>query len=353
MLQIALSNGLLTLITLTFFRFWAKTRIRRYLWSRISFLDDPIHYTGRGVELFLGFLLALAIFIPLALAQSFLQLTEFDEAFLAGLSAGFALLFFFLYQFAVFRSRRYKLTRTSWRHIHFDQDGSSFAYARCAMWWWFWSLLSLGLLYGAGRVKLQGFRTNHSLFGNARFKFDGRVRDLLGRWILAWILAVPTLGLSLICYFVGEFRYYVRKTSVAGIHFDTDLSIGRVIWIYSLASFMLVVTIAAAFFAAGVVLWPSMTDLLVSDAAEAEEMLLAFFTVIEQEFLTIIAVFLVFNWLGSALWLALATHPLIGAIASSTVVIGNDGMIEQIGQARVAGLAGGEGIADAFDIGAV
>jgi uncharacterized membrane protein YjgN (DUF898 family) len=61
---IVLTNGLLTLITVGFYRFWGKTRLRRYLWSHVSFLGDRLEYSGRGLELFLGFLVILVILAP-------------------------------------------------------------------------------------------------------------------------------------------------------------------------------------------------------------------------------------------------------------------------------------------------
>lgn len=54
-----IKNLLLTIITLGIYRFWAKTRVRRYLWSHTSLFGDRFEYTGTGKELFLGFLIAL------------------------------------------------------------------------------------------------------------------------------------------------------------------------------------------------------------------------------------------------------------------------------------------------------
>jgi uncharacterized membrane protein YjgN (DUF898 family) len=56
--RIWLEITLLTLATLGFYRFWGRTRIRRYLWSRISLAGDRFEYDGTGGELFRRFLLA-------------------------------------------------------------------------------------------------------------------------------------------------------------------------------------------------------------------------------------------------------------------------------------------------------
>src|ERR1700712_3715018 len=103
----------LELITAGFYRFWLATDIRRHLWSNTDIDGDAAEYTGRARELLIGFLIALAIIVPVYLAY-----------FLAGLEAerirafaSFPLLAF-LYvfgQFAIYRARRYRLTRTVWR----------------------------------------------------------------------------------------------------------------------------------------------------------------------------------------------------------------------------------------------
>ena len=59
---LALKNALLTIVTLTLYRFWARTAMRRRLWSRAWIMGDPLEYTGTGWELFRGFLIALPCF---------------------------------------------------------------------------------------------------------------------------------------------------------------------------------------------------------------------------------------------------------------------------------------------------
>jgi uncharacterized membrane protein YjgN (DUF898 family) len=71
---LVLRGGLLQLLTAGFYRFWFLTNIRRRLWSATSFDGDALEYTGRGRELLLGFLFAMAILAPLFLAYFVLGL---------------------------------------------------------------------------------------------------------------------------------------------------------------------------------------------------------------------------------------------------------------------------------------
>jgi uncharacterized membrane protein YjgN (DUF898 family) len=66
----------LEFITLGFYRFWLATDMRRHLWSNTHVDGDAAEYTGRAKELLIGFLVALAILVPVYLAY-----------FLAGLEA--------------------------------------------------------------------------------------------------------------------------------------------------------------------------------------------------------------------------------------------------------------------------
>ncbi len=54
----------LELVTVGFYRFWLTTDIRRHLWSNTQIDGDAPEYTGRGKELLIGFLVALAILVP-------------------------------------------------------------------------------------------------------------------------------------------------------------------------------------------------------------------------------------------------------------------------------------------------
>ena len=66
MLPITLRIAIFNLLTLTAYRFWARTQVRKYIWSRTQVLDEPVEYTGSALELFLGFaqILVFAHFAP-------------------------------------------------------------------------------------------------------------------------------------------------------------------------------------------------------------------------------------------------------------------------------------------------
>src|SRR6185437_8437019 len=70
----------LELVTAGFYRFWLATDTRRHLWSNTQISGDAAEYTGRGRELLIGFLFAMAILVPIYLAY-FLVTIEVERRF--------------------------------------------------------------------------------------------------------------------------------------------------------------------------------------------------------------------------------------------------------------------------------
>src|SRR5437763_15645484 len=107
----------LELVTLGFYRFWLVTDIRRHLWSNTLIDGDAAEYTGRGKELLIGFLIALAILVPIYLG--YFLITVEAERLQALASLPLVASFYVFGQFAIYRARRYRLTRTVWRGVRF------------------------------------------------------------------------------------------------------------------------------------------------------------------------------------------------------------------------------------------
>ena len=133
----------LELVTLGFYRFWLATDIRRHLWTNTIVEGDAAEYTGRGKELLIGFLFAMAILVPIYLAY-FLVSVEAER--LKGFASVPLLIAFYAFgQFAIYRARRYRLTRTVWRGVRFWMDGSGWSYAGRSMLWTLLVVVTLGL----------------------------------------------------------------------------------------------------------------------------------------------------------------------------------------------------------------
>src|SRR5947199_10188044 len=67
-------GAVLLMFTLGIYRFWLTTDIRRFLWSNTEVGGESFEYTGTARELLLGFLIAIAILVPLYVAFFLLAL---------------------------------------------------------------------------------------------------------------------------------------------------------------------------------------------------------------------------------------------------------------------------------------
>jgi uncharacterized membrane protein YjgN (DUF898 family) len=186
-------GAVLLMFTLGLYRFWLTTDIRRYLWSNTQIGDETFEYTGTARELLLGFLIAIAILVPLYAAFFLLTLAP-GEGIWSLLSV---VVLTFLGQYAVYRARRYRLTRTVYRGVRFGQTGSPWRYSICAVLWWTLIVLTLGLAYPFAQCQLEQFKMRHTFFGSLPGRFEGSAWRLFGRGVTLWALAVVPFLLGL------------------------------------------------------------------------------------------------------------------------------------------------------------
>ncbi len=209
MTGIAVRNGILNILTLTLYRFWARTRVRHYLWSRIKVLDDSVEYTGTSLELFLGFVVILLILvIPLVGASLWMRLfVEPDSPFTIPYGIAVYLGFAFLYGAAKYRTHRYRLSRTLWRGVRMGLKGSWISYAIRTLLFIYLTFATLLWAYPLQRFVLMRQIMSSTTIGDRRFHFDGDPTELYTSYAVAWFM-------SLIGLIIG---------GIMGLRFVTDV----------------------------------------------------------------------------------------------------------------------------------
>jgi uncharacterized membrane protein YjgN (DUF898 family) len=239
-LKIGLVNAFLSVVTLGIYRFWATTRERRYLWSQTRFIDDRLEWTGTGLELFIGAIVALVLLgIPLILLQLIAQGLIFrDMELVAGL-LGFAIYLFLLALagFAIFRGLRYRLSRTYWHGIHGGSDNPGFAYGWSYLWKSIAGTLALGLLIPWSYTQLWKERWDAMTFGPHNFESSPSTGPLMKRFLLFY--AIPTLA------FIGSIA-----VAIVGGASGAGESFGYIVGFAFLGAYLLLPLIALAYYAA-------------------------------------------------------------------------------------------------------
>ena len=253
----------------------------------------------------------------------------------------------FLIQVAIYRARRYRLTRTQWRGIRAGQTGSSLKYALMAFGWSLVAGLTLGLAYNLYRTRTQAYRLNHTWFGDRAVTFDGRASDLFGTWFLTWLFMIPTGGLIYFWYRAKEFRYFTSRTRYGALSFHSELSTGRVFLIYLVYTLSLGLVMALLFSLVAVLL-PS--GILAGLAVESAGSPVAEGVAPELGAIAgVVVLFAVAAVMLGLLQILLFLHPLLKAAVDTLGVIGEEDFAK-IAQSQQAVPGRGEGLADTLDV---
>jgi hypothetical protein len=193
-----LLRGYLLLIpTIGLYRFWLTTWKRRFYWANTEIDGDPLEYTGSAFQLLLGFLMALAVFVPLYGLFFYLS-TQSSEAAVIGY--GFVgILLWFLMGYAIYRARDFRLSRTLWRGIRCDQGGSAWGYATRRFFWSLLVMVTAGLAYPFMAANLWAYRYRHSWYGDRQFGFVGSWKQLAGPFYLSYLViaVIGAVGLGM------------------------------------------------------------------------------------------------------------------------------------------------------------
>jgi len=226
----------LELVTLGFYRFWLLTDIRRHLWSNTLVDGDAAEYTGRGKELLIGFLVALAILVPIYLGYLLIGLEA--EHYQAFASIPLFLFFYLFGQFAIFRARRYRLTRTIWRGVRFWMTGSGWIYALQASLWGLLSAVTLGLALPWRTAALERYKMRHSYYGDLQGSFEGRGWEFFKRGWWLWLLAPVAMVVYPLAPFIYgafkavEWRWWLSGIRFGGVRIESSLPRSALIGLY-------------------------------------------------------------------------------------------------------------------------
>ncbi|MDQ8732390.1 DUF898 family protein [Bradyrhizobium sp. LHD-71] len=226
----------LEMITAGFYRFWLTTDIRRHLWSHTVVDGDGAEYTGRGRELLIGFLVAMAILVPIYIAYFILGLEA--ERLQAFASIPLVLLLYVFTQFAIYRARRYRMTRTVWRGVRFWMTGSGWSYALRATLWGAAMVLTLGLILPWRDAALERYKMRNTHYGDLQGSFEGRGWEFFKRgwwlWLLTPVALVTYVGIPFVygAFKAIQMRWWLSGLRLGGVRLESNLGAGQLMGLY-------------------------------------------------------------------------------------------------------------------------
>ncbi|MEQ9491900.1 MAG: YjgN family protein [Alphaproteobacteria bacterium] len=375
---------LLTIITLGIYRFWAKTRLRQYFWSQTEFDGDRFEYLGTPKELFIGFLIVMAILAPVFFAAEFIGTLVASNGVVPTIIYQFCYLltFLVLIQVAIYRMSRYRLTRTSWRGVRFGLDGNAWHFCFMALVAMATIIGSIGIAYPWMRNWLIRYRVENMRFGDSYFHYSGQASMLRNRWwiglavcvspfvVAAIVSGIPDLAeienffsqleaegkvagddvpaafaaysiaygvavlaaiVMYIWYRVGEYRAVVSHISLGEATMDSSLSTARIFGLVGMMVGLFVLLFACTVGAFVVIQGPG---------AASSGGIVAFIFVF-------VAFFIGFSVIPTGIYGTLMTRAVLTSLR-----VYNKQSLTDIAQGDQSKMKYGEGLADAFDVGA-
>ncbi|MEO0343769.1 MAG: DUF898 family protein [Pseudomonadota bacterium] len=391
--NLSIKTSLLTIVTLGIYRFWARTRLRRFYWSAIRPGGDPFEYTGTGIEKFLGFLIAVAFLaVYLGLFNSALIFfglvawpfgdgeTGFDDFTLnLMLNLSFLAVLPMIF-YAQYRGRRYMLSRTRWRGIRFGAEKAAWGYVWRAVGHLLLTIVTLGILLPRQAWHLEKYMYDRTWYGDGLFEMGGRWQDLWPAMKHLGIAAAILLGSGLLLatglgvgivfgvigifvaygwFFVGFIHFNVKSFEImtkqkrlnGEVLFVSEPKTGKVVGQTLLGSFIAstLASVVLAVIAAILAVFARLTGLMDQiDFADPESFE---FLATAAGIAAAIAMYVLFFALFVAFGQVFITQPILEHYTSQTQVI-NPHALETIQQRAQDDFAEAEGFADALDVGA-
>ena len=185
---LGIKNGLLNIITFGIYSFWAKTATRRRIWEKVSLNGEAFSYTGKGGELFIGFLLGMvALFVPYV---AVIILTMVNKLFMLLIFPLYIALIVVLGA-AVFMAFRYVAGRTRWRNTRFQLTGSPSQFGWTYLGYFALFCVTLGWFSPAMTMRLSGKLWGGLAFGDKKLGWQRSAKEgLYGPFTLAWLVGV-------------------------------------------------------------------------------------------------------------------------------------------------------------------
>lgn len=335
---IALTNLLLIIVTLGIYRFWAKTRERQYLWSHTRFIDDTLEWTGTGKELFIGFLIAAVLLLtPILILNFGIQALVLQGQLMIVTILVPALYLFILYiiGLARFRALRYRLSRTYWHGIRGGSADPGWGYGWSAVWMPMIGFVTAGLMIPWSMCELWNQRWRAMSFGPHHFRSEVRPGPLMGRFLLFYLL--PIAGCVAAIGAIG-FAVSTGKTNPQAAAGAVGFMVLGVIAAY-LAMGIIALAYYAKYFREAVG-HLSLTGIDFEFTARTMDW---FKLIIGNILLVIVTLGIGYAFLGYRTWKFLITHlEATGEVDLAALT-----------QSTAPELKQGEGLLDAFDVGAI
>jgi uncharacterized membrane protein YjgN (DUF898 family) len=243
---IFLKHVFLTLITLGLYFAWAKTERRAFIWKSLCFHGHPFRYTGKGAELFKGYVVVFLGYLAFVSIPAIVA--ALSEGLVVYVEAALFLGVLVCVPYVIYRSRNFLYSRTTWRGIRFGLIPESRAYVKQFFVGLILTLITLGLYEPVNANRLHKTLMNNTRFGTLAFRYDGEDRAV---WVLAMkglVLSLLTGGIYYFWYRAALERYRAAHTQIGDAAvLVSNATGGQLLVLFLLNTLGLALTLGLAF----------------------------------------------------------------------------------------------------------
>jgi uncharacterized membrane protein YjgN (DUF898 family) len=211
LLGITLYNMVLTSFTFGLYYPWARVARLKFLYQNAYLNNTPFVFSGTGKELFKGFIKFFAILLVLYIGFFAAFFSKKPEMIVLVYVIFFAALLI-LIPLAIHGALRYRLSRTSWRGIHFGYRGNRGKLIADYIIGTLLTSVTLGIYQSWFTNQLRTYLIGNMRFGSIYFGYDGDGGELFWINFKGLVLSILTFGLYYFWYQAEYMNYFVRHT---------------------------------------------------------------------------------------------------------------------------------------------
>jgi uncharacterized membrane protein YjgN (DUF898 family) len=246
---ILIVNFLLTVITLGLYYPWAKAKRMKYMYAETELDGSRFTFHGTGPEMFKGFIKAIGILI-LIYAVFFMSILSGNAVLRIVGVLFFIFVIFLIGPLAIHGSMKYRMSRTSWRSIHFGYRGDRKELVIMYLKGVFLSLITLYIYLAWFACDLRRYIIGNIRFGSISFKYVGKGGDLFLMNLKGIFLSILTLGIYSFWWFRDMMKFYVDNIKI--VKYETEYNIkfngsaGDIFILFLINYFLVIFTLGIA-----------------------------------------------------------------------------------------------------------
>ncbi|HXH31513.1 MAG TPA: DUF898 family protein [Bacteriovoracaceae bacterium] len=249
MLVLLLKNMFLTILTLGIYVPYAKTNLRKHIWSSTYLGKYSFQFFGNARELLKGYSKLLLILLAYLLVSAVLMAYVIKSNVVLNIvsSVVSSLLIGVLMIRAKYGAYLYILNHTSYRSLNFNVNRSGAKeFVVTSVTGMIFNIMTLGLYIPFYLYNEDVIKWNNTSYGNQGFKYTAKKGEFARLFYQGAVLTVVTLGLYFPWFMVSLHKFRMANLKFQNISLMTSATGSTYLWLMIKSSLLVLVTFGLA-----------------------------------------------------------------------------------------------------------